>query len=172
MSLDRERHHDRVRRRVLPPLEGDLDRGRLRPAGRRPRDPGQAGEVHPGLRRQRANDGRLLRPATRRGQVRLQLGACTKDVDLGWYTLPKGSLGGNDINTRAWWTVCRGSDAPRVADDAAHRPALGYQGLLHHQDQGRPVIYNKHMVFPKPGVDLSDPANFASIGMTITGSPP
>jgi 4-hydroxy-tetrahydrodipicolinate reductase len=27
------------------------------------------------------------------------------------------------------------------------------------------------MVFPKPGVDLSNPDNFASIGMTITGLP-
>ncbi len=26
-----------------------------------------------------------------------ELGAYTKDVDLGWYTLPKGSLGGNYI---------------------------------------------------------------------------
>ena len=29
-----------------------------------------------------------------------------------------------------------GRDAPRVADDPAHRPELGYQGLLHHPDQG------------------------------------
>ena len=27
-----------------------------------------------------------------------ELGACTKDVDLGWYQLPKGSLGGNFIS--------------------------------------------------------------------------
>jgi 4-hydroxy-tetrahydrodipicolinate reductase len=27
------------------------------------------------------------------------------------------------------------------------------------------------MVFPKPGVDLSNPDNFASIGMTVTGMP-
>jgi 4-hydroxy-tetrahydrodipicolinate reductase len=27
------------------------------------------------------------------------------------------------------------------------------------------------MIFPKPGLDLSDPANFASIGMTVTGMP-
>ena len=27
------------------------------------------------------------------------------------------------------------------------------------------------MVFPKPGVDLSYPENFASIGMTVTGLP-
>jgi 4-hydroxy-tetrahydrodipicolinate reductase len=36
---------------------------------------------------------------------------------------------------------------------------------------GDPCVYNKHMIFPKPGVDLSDPANFASIGMTVTGMP-
>ena len=35
----------------------------------------------------------------------------------------------------------------------------------------RQCVYNKHMIFPKPGVDLSDPANFASIGMTVTGMP-
>ena len=29
---DRERHHHRIRRRVLPPLQGHLDRGGLRPA--------------------------------------------------------------------------------------------------------------------------------------------
>ena len=35
----------------------------------------------------------------------------------------------------------------------------------------RQCVYNKHMIFLKPGVDLSNPANFASIGMTITGMP-
>jgi 4-hydroxy-tetrahydrodipicolinate reductase len=29
-----------------------------------------------------------------------QLGACTKDVDLGWYQLPKGSLGANCLRYR------------------------------------------------------------------------
>lgn len=37
----RERHHHRVRRRLVPPLQGHLDRGGLRPAGRRPGDPGR-----------------------------------------------------------------------------------------------------------------------------------
>jgi 4-hydroxy-tetrahydrodipicolinate reductase len=36
---------------------------------------------------------------------------------------------------------------------------------------GDPYVYNKHMIFPKPGVDLADPASFASIGMTVTGMP-
>ena len=35
----------------------------------------------------------------------------------------------------------------------------------------RQCVSNKHMIFAKPGVDLSDPANFASIGMTVTGMP-
>jgi hypothetical protein len=35
----------------------------------------------------------------------------------------------------------------------------------------RPARYNKHVIFPKRGVELSDPANFASIGMTVTGMP-
>ena len=30
---------------------------------------------------------------------------------------------------------------------------------------------NGRLFFPKAGVDLSDPANFASIGMTVTGMP-
>jgi 4-hydroxy-tetrahydrodipicolinate reductase len=33
------------------------------------------------------------------------------------------------------------------------------------------VCYNKHMLVPKPGVDLSNPANLASIGMIATGMP-
>jgi 4-hydroxy-tetrahydrodipicolinate reductase len=27
------------------------------------------------------------------------------------------------------------------------------------------------MIFPKPGIDLSNPESFASIGMTVTGMP-
>ena len=27
------------------------------------------------------------------------------------------------------------------------------------------------MIFPEPGIDLSDPSSFASIGMTVTGMP-
>ena len=69
-----------------------------------------------------------------------ELGACTKDVDLGWYILPKGSLGGNYIKYQGIVDgVPAGRDAPGMADDPAHRPELGYQGLLHHSDQGRPV---------------------------------
>ena len=55
-----------------------------------------------------------------------ELGACTKDVDLGWYQLPEG------LARRLLPQVpghgrrrAPGRDAPRVADDAAHRPAAG-----------------------------------------------
>ncbi len=50
-------------------------------------------------------------------------------------------------------------------------PSWDIKGCYITQIKGDPNIYNKHMIFPKPGVDLSDPANFASIGMTVTGMP-
>lgn len=101
-----------------------------------------------------------------------ELGACTKDVDLGWYQLPKGSLGGNyikyqgmvggvpKIETHLEWQMTPHTD-----------PSWDIKGCYITQIMGDPCIYNKHMIFPKPGVDLSDPANFASIGMTVTGLP-
>ena len=69
-----------------------------------------------------------------------ELGACTKDVDLGWYTLPKGSLGGNYIKYQGMI-----DGVPRVETHLEWQmtphtdPQLGHQGLLHHPDQGRPV---------------------------------
>ena len=50
-------------------------------------------------------------------------------------------------------------------------PNWDIKGCYITQIKGDPCVYNKHMIFPKPGVDLSDPANFASIGMTVTGMP-
>lgn len=101
-----------------------------------------------------------------------ELGACTKDVDLGWYQLPKGSLGGNyikyqgmvagvpKIETHLEWQMTPHTD-----------PSWDIKGCYITQIMGDPCIYNKHMIFPKPGVDLSDPTSFASIGMTVTGLP-
>jgi 4-hydroxy-tetrahydrodipicolinate reductase len=101
-----------------------------------------------------------------------ELGACTKDVDLGWYTLPKGSLGGNylkyqgmvdgvaRVETHLEWQMTPHTD-----------PSWDIKGCYITQIKGDPCIYNKHMIFPKPGVDLSNPDNFASIGMTVTGMP-
>jgi len=101
-----------------------------------------------------------------------ELGACTKDVDLGWYQLPKGSLGGNyikyqglvggvpKIETHLEWQMTPHTD-----------PSWDIKGCYITQVMGDPCVYNKHMIFPKPGVDLSDPTSFASIGMTVTGLP-
>jgi 4-hydroxy-tetrahydrodipicolinate reductase len=50
-------------------------------------------------------------------------------------------------------------------------PSWDIKGCYITQIKGDPYIYNKHMIFPKPGVDLSDPESFASIGMTVTGMP-
>ncbi|MGV0837978.1 NAD(P)H-dependent amine dehydrogenase family protein [Mycolicibacterium thermoresistibile] len=101
-----------------------------------------------------------------------ELGACTQDVDLGWYHLPRGSLGGSyiryqglvdgvaRIETHLEWQMTPHTD-----------PSWDIKGCYITQIQGDPCVYNKHMIFPKPGVDLSDPAAFASIGMTVTGMP-
>ena len=100
------------------------------------------------------------------------LGACTKDVDLGWYQLPKGSLGGNYIKYQGMV-----DGIPRVETHLEWQmtphtdPSWDIKGCYITQIKGDPCIYNKHMVFPKPGVDLSNPDNFASIGMTVTGMP-
>ena len=101
-----------------------------------------------------------------------ELGACTRDVDLGWYQLPKGSLGASyikyqgmvggvpKIETHLEWQMTPHTD-----------PHWDIKGCYITQITGDPQVYNKHMIFPKPGVDLSDPASFASIGMTVTGLP-
>jgi 4-hydroxy-tetrahydrodipicolinate reductase len=101
-----------------------------------------------------------------------ELGVCTKDVDLGWYQLPKGSLGGNYIKyqgivdgvsrveTHLEWQMTPHTD-----------PHWDIKGCYITQITGDPNIYNKHMILPKPGTDLSNPDSFASIGMTVTGMP-
>ncbi|NNH69091.1 dihydrodipicolinate reductase [Nocardia uniformis] len=101
-----------------------------------------------------------------------ELGACTKDIDLGWYFMPKGSLGANyikyqgmvdgvsRIETHLEWQMTPHTD-----------PKWDIKGCYITQITGDPSIYTKHMIFPKPGVDLSNPDSFASIGMTVTGLP-
>ena len=48
-------------------------------------------------------------------------------------------------------------------------PAWNIRGCYITQITGDPMVYNKHMIFPAKGVDLSNPESFASIGMTVTG---
>jgi len=101
-----------------------------------------------------------------------ELGACTKDVDLGWYQLPKGSLGGCYLK---YVGIVDG--VPRVEMHLEWQmtphtnPHWDIQGCYITTIKGDPCIYSKHMIFPKPGTDFSSPEAFASVGMTITGMP-
>jgi 4-hydroxy-tetrahydrodipicolinate reductase len=101
-----------------------------------------------------------------------ELGACTKDVDLGWYQLPKGSLGGCYLK---YLGMVAGE--PRVEMHLEWQmtpytdPRWDIQACYITQVDGDPCIYSKHMIFPKPGTDFSSPEAFAAVGMTITGMP-
>jgi 4-hydroxy-tetrahydrodipicolinate reductase len=101
-----------------------------------------------------------------------ELGACTRDVDLGWYRLPKGSLGANYIKYQGMV-----NGAPKVETHLEWQmtphtdPSWKIKGCYITQVTGDPCVYNRHMIYPKPGFDLSKPENFASIGMTVTGMP-
>jgi len=101
-----------------------------------------------------------------------ELGACTKDIDLGWYQMPKGSLGANYIKYQGMI-----DGVPRVETHLEWQmtphtdPAWNIQSCYITQVTGDPSIYSKHMIFPRKGFDLSKPENFASIGMTVTGLP-
>ena len=101
-----------------------------------------------------------------------ELGACTKDVDLGWYRLPKGSLGGCYLKY-----VGLVAGEPRIEMHLEWQmtphtdPHWDIQGCYITQIDGDPCIYSKHMIIPKPGTDFSSPEAFASVGMTVTGMP-
>ncbi|MQW77922.1 dihydrodipicolinate reductase [Nocardioides sp. dk4132] len=101
-----------------------------------------------------------------------ELGACTKDVDLGWYRLPVGSLGASYIKYQGMV-----DGVPRIESHLEWQmtpqtaPSWEIKGCYLTQVQGDPCVYAKHMIFPRSGQDLSDPAAFASIGMTVTGLP-
>jgi hypothetical protein len=87
-----------------------------------------------------------------------ELGACTKDVDLGWYQLPAGSLGGcvlryigtvddiKRVELRMDWQMTPHTD-----------PHWDIQGCYITKIDGDPCIYSKHMILPKPGT-VSSPS--------------
>lgn len=101
-----------------------------------------------------------------------ELGACTEDVDLGWYHLPAGSLGG-----AAFRYVGYAGGVPRIElalewqMTPATEPRWDVQGCYVTTITGDPVIHSKHLILPKPGTDFSSVAAFAAIGMTVTGLP-
>jgi 4-hydroxy-tetrahydrodipicolinate reductase len=101
-----------------------------------------------------------------------ELGAATKDVDLGWYQLPAGSVGGV-----AFQYVGTLGGTPRVElhlewQMTPHTdPHWDIKGCYITKIEGDPCIYSKHMILPKPGTDFSSVEAFAAIGMTVTGMP-
>lgn len=101
-----------------------------------------------------------------------ELGACTEDIDLGWFQLPKGSVGG-----AAFRYVGKVAGVPRIELGLEWQmtprtePKWDVQGCYITRIDGDPVIYSKHMILPKPGTDFSSVEAFAAIGMTVTGLP-
>jgi 4-hydroxy-tetrahydrodipicolinate reductase len=101
-----------------------------------------------------------------------ELGACTEDVDLGWYQLPRGSLGGSYLKYQGMVDGQPRIEAHLEWQMTPHtEPRWNIQGCYITKIQGDPVIHSKHMILPKPGTDFSTPEAFAAIGMTVTGLP-
>jgi 4-hydroxy-tetrahydrodipicolinate reductase len=101
-----------------------------------------------------------------------ELGACTKDVDLGWYQLPAGSLGANYLKYQGVVDGVPRIEAHLEWQMTPHTdPRWNIQGCYITKIQADPVIYSKHLILPKPGTDFSSAAAFASVGMTVTGMP-
>ncbi|RNL62615.1 dihydrodipicolinate reductase [Nocardioides marmoriginsengisoli] len=100
-----------------------------------------------------------------------ELGACTEDVDLGWFRLPKGSVGG-----AAFRYVGKVGGVPRVVLGLEWQmtpktePSWDVKGCYITQIDGDPIVYSKHMIIPRPGTPFDADA-FAAIGMTVTGMP-
>lgn len=101
-----------------------------------------------------------------------ELGACTKDVDLGWYQLPKGSLGGSYVSYQGIAGGVARIESTIEWQMTPHTdPSWDIKGCYITQITGDPMVYSKHMIFPPKGMDLSNADNFAKIGMTVTGMP-
>ena len=103
-----------------------------------------------------------------------ELGACTEDVDLGWWTLPKGSVGGSlakFIGTTDGVPTLEVHLEWQMTDKT--EPRWNVQGCYITTVLGDPTIVNRHMIFPATGMPHAamTPDYFASVGMTITGMP-
>jgi len=103
-----------------------------------------------------------------------ELGACTQDVDLGWWVLPEGSVGASLARFKGMV-----GGEPRIEVHLEWQmtpftePKWDLQLCYVVTIQGDPTIITRHMILPGANSekDLSDPATFASLGMTITGLP-
>jgi 4-hydroxy-tetrahydrodipicolinate reductase len=100
-----------------------------------------------------------------------ELGACTEDVDLGWFRLPAGSVG-----AAKFAYVGKVDGVPRVELGLEWQmtpktePHWDVEGCYVTRIDGDPIIYSKHLIIPRPGTPF-DAEAFASIGMTVTGLP-
>jgi len=103
-----------------------------------------------------------------------ELGACTEEVDLGWWTLPKGSVGGSLAKFKG---LSGGESKIEVHLEwqmtPMTEPKWDVQGCYITTVEGDPTIVNRHMIFPAAGRPHGGwtPEYFASLGMTITGMP-
>ena len=103
-----------------------------------------------------------------------ELGACTEDLDLGWWSLPKGSVGGSLAKFKGMV-----DGLPRIEMHIEWQmtpktvPARDVQGCYITTIEGDPTIVNRHMIFPAAGMPRGQMTvdYFASLGMTITGMP-
>src|SRR5882757_4247136 len=101
-----------------------------------------------------------------------ELGACTKDIDLGWYKLPRGSLGASYIKYQGLVDGEPKVEAHIEWQMTPHTdPHWDVKGCYITRIQGDPTVYSKHMIIPHRNTDLSNPSVFASLGMTVTGMP-
>jgi len=132
--------------------------------------------VHEICRRVVENDD-LRRPTQSPFEIAFEceLGACKEEVDLGWWVLPKGSVGASlakyigktkgepKIEVHLEWQMTPDTE-----------PKWNVQNCYIITVRGNPQIMNRHMILPAMDsgqMDWSDPAYMASIGMTITGMP-
>ena len=103
-----------------------------------------------------------------------ELGACTEEVDLGWWTLPKGSVGSSLAKFKG---IADGESKIEMHLEwqmtPLTEPKWNVQGCYITTIEGDPTIVNRHMIFPAAGMPTGSwtPEYFASLGMTITGMP-
>jgi 4-hydroxy-tetrahydrodipicolinate reductase len=103
-----------------------------------------------------------------------ELGACTEDVDLGWWKLAKGSVGGSLAKFKG-----RVKGEPKIEVHLEWQmtpktePHWKIRGCYITTIRGDPMIVNRHMILPASGTphSLMNADYFASLGMTITGMP-
>lgn len=105
----------------------------------------------------------------------IELGACDEDVDLGWWVLPRGSVGASLAKY-----IGKSNGEPRIEVHLEWQmtpntqPKWNVQNCYMMTIRGNPQIMNRHMILPAMDsgqMNWSDPTYMASIGMTLTGMP-